>query len=181
MKKMVEISKAITAAHKDFEFVIEPFDKATGLKVNEIVGNLVPIALESAQKFIKTGEATGLDLSLPVAQKAFGGVFEGGFLKNGSELFAEGIRQFQCGTVPKEAFENRLFFGQQIDLVLAKGPQAAFEPLVILLGKRFSESLQFGLAQIIHGLSIQSGDMKAVNYQARFGQHLAHRLEIAFV
>ncbi len=43
---MVEIEQAVTAPFENFELVIETFDEARGLEVNEVIGNLIPEAVE---------------------------------------------------------------------------------------------------------------------------------------
>src|SRR5258707_7256733 len=89
LKKMVKIEYAIAAAFEDFELVIESFDEARGLEVHEVVGNLVPEAVERAQKRVKAVQSTGPDLGLPVAQLAFGAVFGRCRIKNGRQLLTQ--------------------------------------------------------------------------------------------
>jgi hypothetical protein len=64
---MGEIEPAVTAAFEDFELVIETFNEARRLEVNEIVGNFIPEAVEGVQESVKAIQAAGADLGPPVA------------------------------------------------------------------------------------------------------------------
>jgi len=42
LEQVPEVENAITASFKNFDFVIEPFDEATILSKDEVIGNLFP-------------------------------------------------------------------------------------------------------------------------------------------
>ncbi len=65
MEKATQIEDTVTAAFEDFEFVVEPLDKATAVALEKIVGDFSQVIREGVEKRIKTGQGTGLHLLNP--------------------------------------------------------------------------------------------------------------------
>ena len=81
------------------------------MEIHKVVGNFIPEAVEGTQELIKADQATGSDLGLPVAQKAFGLVFGRGGVKQVGEAFAERVSDFEGWREGKQAVQNRAFIG----------------------------------------------------------------------
>jgi hypothetical protein len=62
---MAQIQHAITASFNDLDFVIQSFHKATGVSVDEVVGNLLLVSLKGPEELVKTGEVLSLNNLLP--------------------------------------------------------------------------------------------------------------------
>ena len=63
---MLEVENAITTPLEDFDLIVEAFDKAAILALDEVIGNFLPPNLEQFQKIIETMQATFLDLLDPL-------------------------------------------------------------------------------------------------------------------
>ena len=84
---MAEIEQTKTTTLEDLELVVETFDEARGLEINEVIGDFVPETVKGVEKGIKAGEVAGTDPGLPVAQEAFSTVFARSGIKDSSQVF----------------------------------------------------------------------------------------------
>ena len=74
LKKVRQISYAVATALKDFDFVVETFDKATVFSGKKVVQNFCPPIRECVNKIIKAIQAA-LDNGLePITDVCFGGL-----------------------------------------------------------------------------------------------------------
>ena len=55
LEKMLEVEQAITAPLEHLEFVVQPFNKAAIVSVNEIVEDFLPPAFQGVEERVKTG------------------------------------------------------------------------------------------------------------------------------
>ena len=53
---MREVRDAIAATFEDFELIVETFDEAAGVAVDEIIGDFLEMGVERPEEAIKTGE-----------------------------------------------------------------------------------------------------------------------------
>ena len=52
LEQMLEVENAITTPFENLDLVVEPFDEATVLALDEVVGNFLPPSIQQFQKII---------------------------------------------------------------------------------------------------------------------------------
>ena len=62
---MLDIEDAITSTLEHLDFVVESFDKATGVSMNKEIGDLFKPVFQGLDESIKTGQITSLNASDP--------------------------------------------------------------------------------------------------------------------
>ena len=65
LEQVSEVENAIGSSFEDFDLVVETFDKAAVLALNEVVGDFIPPGHEQFQEIIERMQATFLDLLYP--------------------------------------------------------------------------------------------------------------------
>src|SRR6266702_7867052 len=108
------MGETVTATLEDLELVVQPFDKATSLQIDKIIGDGIPVTVQGLEKAIKTGQLTLANGCFPGPQGTFGIILEGRLFKNGGELFAEVISLFEQRTVGEQAVQDGTLVGIQI-------------------------------------------------------------------
>lgn len=71
LEKIAKIGEAITAPLEHLTFVVVSF-KATGLEIDDVIGNGVPMAMQGLEKAVETGQPTLEDLRFPSANSKCG-------------------------------------------------------------------------------------------------------------
>jgi hypothetical protein len=71
LEKTVQVKHAIAASFEDFDLVIETFNKAAVMAVDEVVSDLVEMMIEGRQKSIKTSQASLLNVLTPMVRTLF--------------------------------------------------------------------------------------------------------------
>lgn len=171
---MLEIENAIATAFEDFDLVVEAFDKAAGLSEDEIVSDLFPPGHQQIEEIIKAVQTT-LSHSLDPTQDFGLGLFFGEVhVKDGGELFSEGMGLFGQRRMRKEASENFTFFFVQVFRILAKGAKTAIQLLILYLGHFLFQTMQFLFSNLFGGLAIMLGNMETVDHNPGSGDLLAY-------
>src|SRR5512139_54550 len=141
LKQVLQVENAITTTLEDFDLVVEPFDKSTGLALNKIIGNFLPPGLQQLQETIKTMQAAFLDLPDPAPEFRLGLLLGNVHLKDGGEAFSKRVSLFGGSGVLEEACQRLAFFLVQVPGVFAKGMHTAFECLVSFRRQFFLQTM----------------------------------------
>ena len=84
LEQMLEVENTVTTPLENFDLVVEPFDEAAGLAMNEIVGDFLPPGMKQFQEMIKTRQAAFLHLLDPTQYFGLGLFFGQVHVKDGS-------------------------------------------------------------------------------------------------
>ena len=85
---MLDIADPVAAALKHLDLVVQSLDKATGMPIMKIIGDVLQVLNQGGQEGIKTPESTFLDLSYPTLDLSLGSTLDDVLLKNLRELMA---------------------------------------------------------------------------------------------
>jgi hypothetical protein len=181
LEQMLQIEQSITTPLEHLDFVVQSFNKATVLPVDEVVDDFLPPASQGVEEMIKTAQPASGDPFDPGPDFGFGGCRGDVLVKNRGQLLLQFIGQFQFGRVTEEQPEGAPFFGGQISGLLSQGPQAAFQRPVVACGQFCFEPFQFLFAQIIQTVLVSSGNMETINHQADMVQFFPHGFGKAFI
>lgn len=91
---MHQVENAITAPLENFDLVVEPFDKATILSLDEIVGDFLPPGSEHFEERVKALQATKLHLLDPALYFGLCLFLGQGHVKDGSQSFTKNVSLF---------------------------------------------------------------------------------------
>ena len=72
---MLNVENAIAPAFEYFDFVVETFDKAAGIAIDEEIGNLIQPVFERFDEVFKTRQSALLDPFDPGAELSLGSRF----------------------------------------------------------------------------------------------------------
>jgi len=72
LEQVSQVENAIAAAFEDFDFVVETFDKAAVLSLDEVIGDFLPPSRKQFQEIIKTMQTTLLNLLDPAQDFGLG-------------------------------------------------------------------------------------------------------------
>jgi len=143
LEKVIEVENAVAASFEYFDLVVEALHKATGVSVQEVVGDFVHIVIKGGQETIETGQPTGFNAPLPSPDLAGGLGFGQILLEDSRQFFPKGISQFQVGRVFKQAVQHVLFILRQVSRFLSEGPHRAFDLCILFLRQFILEPFEF--------------------------------------
>src|SRR3990172_3863968 len=175
----VEQSKATPLEH--LEFVVQSFNEAAAVPVDEVVDDFLPPATQGVEEIIKTAQPASGDTFDPGPDFGFGGSRGEVLIKNRGQLLLQVISLLQLRRVAEEKSEEASFFGGQVSGLPAQGPHAALQLLVLGGWKLLFQSSQFLFTQVIQTLSVSPGDMETINHEAGMFQFFPHCFAKAFV
>ena len=91
---MLDVENPITAALEHLDFVVETFNKATGIPSDEEIGDVFQPVQQGLDEKIKTGQATLLNSFDPSTYFSFSRGFCNIEFEDGGQLLPELISQF---------------------------------------------------------------------------------------
>src|SRR5512147_1782689 len=122
----------IAATFKHLDLVIEPFDEATALAVEEVVRALIQATLQGREEAVKAGEPALFDETGPALEVVAGFSFAQRSIEDEGEDLAQPMGCFQGRGMRKQPIELLLLLGAQVEPRSAEQPQRAFERGILL-------------------------------------------------
>jgi uncharacterized protein len=181
LEKMLQVEQTIAAPFEHLEFVVQTFNKAAVVTVDEIVDDFLPPPAEGVDELIKAAQPTFGDAFDPGPDPGFGGGRGDVLVKNVCQLLLQIVGLLQFRRVAEKEPEGASFFGGQISGLLAQGPHTALQLLVLDVWKLLFQSSQFLFTQVVQTISVRSGDMETINHNAHVAQLFPHCFAKAFV
>src|SRR5262245_37294973 len=173
---MTKIENPTTAPFQHFDLMVEPFDKATRLPIEEIIRNLLKPVAERDQKAIETSQTALLHLflPLPLCLRAFFVCLT--LVKDRRQGLTQFGGFFQLRRTFKEQLQLLLLFFLQILRSGPKRPHHPFERRVFILFQHLLEITLFLDAQLVGASTIGFSHVKSGDIERRAGQRFFHRM-----
>src|SRR3970040_296364 len=86
LEKMRQVEQSIAAPLEDLEFVVQAFDEAAIVSVDEIVEDFLPPAAQSIEEFVEAAQPASSDVFDPGSDFGFGSDWGEELVKNGGQL-----------------------------------------------------------------------------------------------
>ena len=94
---MLEVEQSIATPFQHLEFVIQAFNKAAIISVDEIVEDFLPPAAQSIEELVEAAQSTAGDAFDPGSDFGFGSGWGKALIKNGGQLLLQIMGLFQLG------------------------------------------------------------------------------------
>src|SRR5919199_181937 len=162
------VAPAITAALEHFELVVQAFDKAAGVMVEEVVRDQVLPSVQQLQEPVEAAQPALHDplppaLNLPQSLRLRACAVE-----DRRQLLAQCVRLSQGWAGGKQRLQSFLFRSIQVSSSLAKGPQGVFEFIRRILGQFLAQAPHLLLVQLVHAIAIVARHMKHESGRSRW-------------
>src|SRR5262245_25371042 len=99
LEQMSEVVDPKAAALEHFELIVQPFDKAAGLALPEVVGNRIQPRVQRLSEGIRVRQSARLHRPLPAVDAAEPFGFGAGRIEDGGELFPQVVRLLEFRSV----------------------------------------------------------------------------------
>ena len=114
LEQMHQVEQSIAAPLEHLEFVVQAFDEAAIVSVDEIVEDFLPPAAQGVEEMIEAAQSAPGDAFDPGSNFGFGSSWGEGLVENSGQLLLQVICLLQFGRVAKKQSEEASFFGSQV-------------------------------------------------------------------